>query len=152
MLAWWTQSAHEDEMGSGQWKGPVSLLSHQLLDSHHLASLLLLGLLGLEAALVCRWPQQTCRFRTSHWAQLSCSLVWILVLLELLFLLHSKLLHPRPQAAPSVTQDSHSVPLIPPPSLPAFSLCLRTTLWLGNLWLHYAVLYSKPQRRKSSFH
>ncbi|KAM3612459.1 uncharacterized protein V6R79_008535 [Siganus canaliculatus] len=60
--------------GSGISLGPmkeaVNLLCQQLLDAHHLASLLLLGLLGLEATLVSRWPLQTRRFRTSRWAQM----------------------------------------------------------------------------------
>lgn len=143
------------EEGSVQWREAVSVLCQQLLVGHHLASLLLLGLLGLEATLVSRWPQQTRRFRTSHWAQLSCSLVWILVLLELALSLNSKLLqHPRPQTYTSTIQDSHSTPLglMPPPSIPAFSVCLRRTLWLLNVWLHYVVLYSKPQKRQSFFH
>lgn len=80
------------------WRDAVSVLCQQLLDAHHLASLLLLGLLGLEATLVSRWPLQTRRFRTSHWAQLSCSLVWMLALLELGLSLHSELLQNyRPQ-------------------------------------------------------
>ncbi|XP_042349603.1 uncharacterized protein LOC121948304 [Plectropomus leopardus] len=159
-LVWWMEEAGvETETGLMRerdwWREAVSALSQQLLDAHHLASLLLLALLGLEATLVSRWPQQTRRFRTSHWAQLSCSLVWIIVLLELLFLLHSKLFQDsRPQTYSSTIHNSHSssLGLEPLPSLPAFSSCLRRMLWLVNLWMHYAVLYSKPQRRKSSFH
>ncbi|KAF3838028.1 hypothetical protein F7725_009796 [Dissostichus mawsoni] len=144
---WWTEETkiREEEGGGRLW----------LLDAHHLASLLLLGLLGLEATLVSRWPVQTRRFRTSHWAQLSCSLVWTLVLLEMLYSLHSKLLQDSgPQTYFSTEQNSQSVPLglVLLPSLPGFSACLRRTLWLGNLWLHYAVLYVRPQKRKSSFH
>ncbi|XP_040904430.1 uncharacterized protein LOC121188658 [Toxotes jaculatrix] len=160
-LAWWMEDVGcEVEMGlmknggSIWWREAVSVLCQQLLDTHHLASLLLLGLLGLEATLVSRWPQQTRNFRTSHTAQLSCSLVWILVLLELMLSLHSKLLQdPRPQTYSSELQDPQTlhVGLVPPPSLPAFSPCLRRTLWLVNLWLHYAVFNSKTQRRKSSF-
>lgn len=137
------------------WREAVSVLCQQLLDAHHLISLLLLGLLGLEAALVSRCPLQTRRFRTSHWAQLSCSLVWMLALLELGFSLHSKLLqHSRPQTYSSTLQCSKIlyVGVTSPPSVPAFSPCLRQTLWLGNLWLHYVVFHSKPQRRTSSFH
>ncbi|KAL7394679.1 hypothetical protein ABVT39_001999 [Epinephelus coioides] len=165
-LAWWMEEEEEEvgfetEMGhmregsSFWWREAVSALCQQLLDAHHLASLLLLGLLGLEATLVSRWPQQTRRFRTSYWAQLSCSLVWIIVLLELFFSLHSKLLKDsRPQTYSPTLQNpqSSSLGLEPLLSLSAFSYCLRKSLWLVNLWLHYAVLYSKPQRRKSSFH
>eukprot|EP00064_Thunnus_orientalis_P017647 superscaffoldBa00003808_g17732 len=160
-LVCWLLAGREVEMGlmteggSVQWKEAVSVLCQQMIDGHHLASLLLLGLLGMEAMLVSRWPQQTRRFRTSHRAQLSCSLVWILVLLELGLSLNSKLLqHPRPHTNSSTLQDSQSslLGLLPPPSMPAFSFCLRRTLWLLNLWLHYAVLYSKPQKRKSFFH
>lgn len=159
-LAWWMGSGHEDDLGlmmgggSVQWRGAVRVLYHQLLHAHHLASLLLLGLLGLEAMLVSRWPQQTRRFRTSHWAQISCSLVWILVLIELLFLVNSKLQDSSPQDYSSTLQDSESAPpvLVLPTSLPVFSFCLRKTLWLGNVWLHYAIIFSKPQKRKSSFH
>ncbi|GAA6224302.1 uncharacterized protein LOC108882743 [Lates japonicus] len=161
-LAWWMEEVGY-EAGTGLtkkgdsvwWREAVSVLCQQLLDAHHLASLLLLGLLGLEATLVSRWPQQTRSFRTSHWAQLSCSLVWILVLLELIISLHSKLLQDfRLQTYSSTLQDSQTsfMGLVPPPSLPVFAPCLRRTLWLVNLWLHYAVFYSKPQRRKSSFH
>ncbi|XP_024862490.1 uncharacterized protein LOC112450628 [Kryptolebias marmoratus] len=113
----------------------VSVLCQQLLDAHHLASLFLLALLGLEAMLVSRWPQQTRRFRTSHQAQLCCSLVWMLVLLELV----SKLL-----------QDFRRQTNLS--ALPWLSLCLRRMLWLVDSWLHYAVFKFKPQRRRSSFH
>ncbi|XP_033977313.1 uncharacterized protein LOC117475248 [Trematomus bernacchii] len=150
---WWTEETKIRE--EGWWREAVGVLCQQLLDAHHLASLLLLGLLGLEATLVSRWPAQTRRFRTSHWAQLSCSLVWTLVLLEMLYSLHSKLLQDSgPQTYFSTEQNSQSVPLglVLLPSLPGFSACLRRTLWLGNLWLHYAVLYVRPQKRKSSFH
>lgn len=127
------------EDGSAGWRDTVSILCEQLLDAHHLASLLLLGLLGLEATLVSRWPQQTRRFRTSHWAQFGCNLVWIFVLLELVVLVCSKLLQDlRLQGYPS--------------SLPALSLCLRKMLWMVDSWLHYVVLNTKPQRAKSSFH
>lgn len=141
------------EMESCWWREAVDLLSQQLLDAHHLASLLLLGLLGLEAMLVSRWPQQTRRFRTSRWAQLSCSLIWTLVLLELFFSLHLKLFQDsRPQAFPSILQNSQtsSLDLMPHQLLPTFSSRLRKILRVVNLWLHYTVLYNTPQRR--SFH
>ncbi|XP_035861299.1 uncharacterized protein LOC118495899 [Sander lucioperca] len=150
-----TKTGLMEEGESVWWREAVSMFCLQLLDAHHLASLLLLGLLGLEATLVSRWPQQTRRFRTSHWAQLSCSLVWTLVLLELLYLLHSQLLQEsRPQTYFTTLQTSQSSPmgLVPLPSLPGFSSCLRWTLWLVNLWLHYAVFYSRPKKSKSFFH
>nr|XP_040031190.1 uncharacterized protein LOC120818297 [Gasterosteus aculeatus aculeatus] len=131
---------------SACWREALGAFCQRLLDTHHLASLLLLGLLGLEAVLVSRWPQQTLRFRTSHWAQLCCNLVWILVLLELCFSLQ-----------PNCLQDSRSeTPQTSPSSflgvMPDVSSCLRRTLWLVNLWLHYAVLFHRPQKGKSSFH
>ncbi|XP_036933205.1 uncharacterized protein LOC119007551 [Acanthopagrus latus] len=158
-LTWWMKEAGwEIRMGpmkdSGWWREATDLFCLQLLDAHHLASLLLLGLLGLEAMLVSRWPQQTRRFRTSRWAQLSCSLVWMLMLLELLFMLHLKQesrLH-IPYSSTLQNSQTSFLGLVPLPSLSAFSSCLRRTLWLGNLWLHYAVLCSKLQKRKSSFH
>lgn len=149
-VIWTVEMGLMKEGESLWWREAVSVLCQQLLDAHHLASLLLLGLLGLEATLVSRWPQQTRRFRTSHWAQLSCSLVWILVLLELGLSLHSKLLqHSRPQTYSSALQDCKIsyVGVRSPPSP-----CLRQMLWLGNLWLHYVVFHSKPQSRKCSFH
>ncbi|XP_034739754.1 uncharacterized protein LOC117951889 [Etheostoma cragini] len=147
-----TKTGPIEEGESVWWNKAVSMLCLQLLDAHHLASLLLLGLLGLEATLVSRWPQQTRRFRTSHWAQLSCSLVWTLVLLELLYLLHSQLLQKsRPQTYFTTLQISQSSPL-GLPSLPGFSSCLRRTLWLVNLWLHYAVFHSRSKKTKSFFH
>ncbi|XP_034546405.1 uncharacterized protein LOC117817750 [Notolabrus celidotus] len=161
-LNWWMEEAGFEiqtglmKEGASAWRREaVSTFCEQLLDAHHLASLLLLGLVGLEATLVSRWPQQTRRFRTSHWAQLSCRLVWILVLTELLFLLHSKLLHnPSPQTYPSTEENPQTLSLGPVPliSLPAFSPCLRRTLWLLNLRLHYVFLRGKPKRRKSSYH
>ncbi|XP_078810525.1 uncharacterized protein LOC144994933 isoform X2 [Oryzias latipes] len=117
----------------------VRLLSQQLLESHHLASLLLLGLLGLEAVLVSRWPQQTRRFRTSLWAQLGCRVVWTLVLLEFTLLLHLRLLQTL----------RHQVY---PPTLPAPSLFLRWMLWMLNSWLLRVFLNNKPQRRRSLSH
>ncbi|XP_029966450.1 uncharacterized protein LOC115402129 isoform X2 [Salarias fasciatus] len=140
----------------GRWREAVSALCLQLPDAHHLASLLLLGLLGLEATLVSRWPQQTRRLRTSQWAQLGCALVWMLVLLELVCLLQAELLQDsRPQAGVSVLQNSPqtgSLGPVTPQALPAFSLTLRGTLWTVNSWMHYTVFNSKPQRRRSSFH
>uniref|UniRef100_A0A3Q3MLZ9 G-protein coupled receptors family 1 profile domain-containing protein n=1 Tax=Mastacembelus armatus TaxID=205130 RepID=A0A3Q3MLZ9_9TELE len=158
-LAWWmAEEGCELEMGlrkegeSLWWREAVSVLSEQLLDAHHLASLLLLGLLGLEATLVLRWPQQTLRFRTSHWAQLSCSLVWTLVLTELMLSFHSKiLLDSRPQTSTQGSQIFYES-LESPLSLPPYFPCLRRTLWLVNLWLHYVAFCNKPQRRKSSYH
>lgn len=134
------------------WRETVSVLCQQLLDAHHLVSLLLLGLLGLEATLVSRWPQQTRKVRTSQWAQFTCTLVWTLVLLELMLSLHFKILHKsRLQTFSSKLhnpQTSHGS-LGPLPSLPTFSPCLRKILWLVNLWLQYAVLQYKAQKRKS---
>ncbi|XP_030595960.1 uncharacterized protein LOC115787406 [Archocentrus centrarchus] len=140
---------------SDWWKEATNVLCHQLLDAHQLASLLLLGLLGLEATLVSRWPVQTRRFRTSRWAQLSCCLLWILVLLELMSLLHSKSLQDfRLHMHPSAFQGAQisSLGMVPPPSLPTFSLYLRKALWLVNSWLHYAIFYGQPLRKKSSYH
>ncbi|XP_030001794.1 uncharacterized protein LOC115427395 [Sphaeramia orbicularis] len=146
----------EADVDESVWyKEAVSLLGQQLLDAHHLASLLLLGLLGLEAMLVLRWPLQTRTIRTSHWAQFSCSLVWVFVLLELLLMFSSKLLQDsQPQMYPITLQNPQSSPhgLVDPASLTAFSFCPRRILWLINLWLHYNVIYSKPPKRKSSFH
>lgn len=115
------------------------LLSQQLLEAHHLASLLLLGLLGLEAMLVSRWPLQTRRFRTSQWAKLCCSLLWAFVLLELVSLLLSKLFG-------DIKQQQYLS------TLPVVSLCMRRVLWITNSWIHYAVFSFKPPRGKSSFH
>lgn len=132
------------------WREAAKVLCHQLLDAHQLASLLLLGLLGLEATLVSRWPQQTRRFRTSRWAQLSCRLAWMLVLLELTSLLHFKTLQDfRLQTYPSAF---HRPGIMLPPSLPTLSCYLRKMLWLVNSWLHYAIFYGQPQRRKSCYH
>ncbi|TMS17713.1 hypothetical protein E3U43_001782 [Larimichthys crocea] len=153
-LIWWTEEAgYEIKVWGSVWpREAVSMLCQQLLDAHHLASLLLLGLLGLEATLVSRWPQQTRRYRTSRWAQLSCNLVWILVLLELWFSLHLKLSQESKHQTYSSTLQNSQTSFLDLSSLPALSSFLRRTLWLVNLWLHYAVLYSRPQKRKSFFH
>ncbi|XP_008417893.1 uncharacterized protein LOC103470944 isoform X2 [Poecilia reticulata] len=100
----------EEEAGTSR---ALSALSEQLLEAHHLASLLLLGLLGLEATLLAHWPLQTRRFRTSQWARLCCRLTWGLVLLELVCLLHARL---------SERQTYLS-------TLPVVSLGLRKMLW-----------------------
>ncbi|XP_024139896.1 uncharacterized protein LOC112153747 isoform X2 [Oryzias melastigma] len=115
----------------------VRSLCQQLLESHYLASLLLLGLLGLEAALVSRWPQQTRRFRTSLWAQFSCRMVWTLVLLEFTLLLHSRLLEIFRQQ-------------VFPPTLPGASLFLRWMLWMLNSWLLHVVFNNELQKRSLS--
>ncbi|XP_032411475.1 uncharacterized protein LOC116714830 [Xiphophorus hellerii] len=125
--------AEEEEAGASR---ALSALSEQLLEAHRLASLLLLGLLGLEATLLSHWPLQTRRFRTSQWARLCCSLTWGLVLLELVCLLHARL---------SERQTYLS-------TLPAVSLSLRKVLWFVNSWMHYAIYRFRPQRRTSSFH
>ncbi|XP_054890445.1 uncharacterized protein LOC129362752 [Poeciliopsis prolifica] len=114
----------------------LSALSEQLLEAHHLASLLLLGLLGLEVTLLSHWPLQTRRFRTSQWARLCCSLTWGLVLLELVSLLHARLFEQQTYLS----------------TLPVVSLSLRKMLWFVNSWMHYSAYSFKPQRRKSSFH
>lgn len=147
-LLQWTGSGSGSVSGLW-WTDAVSVLCQQLLDAHQLVSLLLLGMLGLEATLVSHWPQQTRHLRTSRRAQLSCRLVWTSALLELLVSLNSK--H---QTLSAALANSSSVPLSPTPSLPAadFSALLRRTLWLVNLWLHYTVLQRKPQRTKEFFH
>ncbi|XP_072289963.1 uncharacterized protein [Eucyclogobius newberryi] len=119
-------------------KKALIVLSNHLLDAHLLASLFFLGFLGLEAILVSRWPLQTRGIRTSHRAQLGCSLVWALVLIELVIVTFSKI--PDAQSPPSIL------------SLETLSFCLRRVLWLCDLWLHYNIIYNKPQKRKSSFH
>lgn len=156
LLRWMLQLGltlqHWTGPGSGSglwWTDAVSVVCQRLLDAHQLVSLLLLGLLGLEATLVSHWPLQTRHLRTSRRAQLSCRLVWTSALLELLVSLNSK--HQTWSAA---LGNSSSVTLSSAPSLPAadFSALLRTTLWLTNLWLHYTLLQSKPHKRKESFH
>ncbi|XP_061582352.1 uncharacterized protein LOC133447645 [Cololabis saira] len=132
-------SSHARREGSVWCRDTASILCQQLLDAHQLISLLLLGLLGLEAMLVQRWPLQTRRIRTSHWTRLSCNLVWILVLLELVFQVYSRHLQDFRQQGP-------------PSSLPGISVCLKRMLWMVNSWLHYTVFNSKPRRTKSSFH
>ncbi|KAL6117970.1 uncharacterized protein ACO6RY_15657 [Pungitius sinensis] len=152
-LAWWMEEAccvtglMEE---SACWRKALGAFCQRLLDTHHLASLLLLGLLGLEAVLVSRWPQQTLRFRTSHWAQLCCNLVWILVVLELWFSLHSNCLHDSRSETNSATPQTSQSSFLG--VMPDVSSALRRTLWIGNVWLHYAVLFHRPQKRKSSFH
>ncbi|XP_041653863.1 uncharacterized protein LOC121516578 [Cheilinus undulatus] len=162
-LTWWWREEESFEIKIGLmkergpiwWKEAVSVLCQQLLDAHHLASLLLLGLLGLEAMLVSNWPQQTRRFRTSHWAQLSCRLVWGLVMLELIFVLRSEVLQDSRTQTDSSTPENTQNFLFGRlflTSLPGLSSCLRRTLWLLNLRLHYIFLYDKPKKRSSSFH
>ncbi|KAM8909294.1 uncharacterized protein AB9W97_006203 isoform 1-T2 [Spinachia spinachia] len=136
--------------GSACWREALGAFCQRLLDTHHLASLLLLGLLGLEAVLVSRWPQQTVRFRTSHWAQLCCNLVWVLVLLELWFSLHSNCLQDSRSETNSTTPQTSQSSFLG--VLPDVSSSLRRTLWLLNLWLHYAVLFRRPEKSKSFFH
>ncbi|KAJ3587784.1 hypothetical protein NHX12_011380 [Muraenolepis orangiensis] len=133
----------------GWWSGTVPcMLAERLLDTHLLASLLLLGLLGLEGALVSRWPLQTRRLRTAQYAQLSCCLVWLLVLLELLVVAVD--VGWMAGVKPDIYQtDSVSYA---PLALPNSSIYLRRTLWLGNVWLHYFVIYCRPPRRASCFH
>ncbi|XP_005460555.1 uncharacterized protein LOC100690875 isoform X2 [Oreochromis niloticus] len=149
-VGWKAEVSFMKEGKSVWWREAAKVLCHQLLDAHQLASLLLLGLLGLEATLVSRWPQQTRKFRTSRWAQLSCRLAWMLVLLELTSLLHFKTLQDfRLQMYPSAF---HRPGIMLPPSLPTLSCYLRKMLWLVNSWLHYAIFYGQPQRRKSCYH
>ncbi|CAL9707347.1 unnamed protein product [Knipowitschia caucasica] len=114
------------------------IVSNHLLDTHLLASLCFLGFLGLEATLVSRWPLQTRAVRTSQWAQLGCTLVWVLVLLEVLFVMFAKI--PRPQSEPSFF------------TIETLSFCLRRVLWLCDVWLHYNIMNYRPQKRRSSFH
>lgn len=93
-------------LGKALWRPEaLCVLCQELLDAHHLASLLLLGLLGLEAVLVSRWPLQTRRLRTAHSARLACTLVWTLVLFKLLVLQASQLHH---------SLVPHSADLTPP--------------------------------------
>lgn len=146
------------ELGLGK---AVCMLCQELLDAHHLASLLLLALLGLEATLVSRWPLQTRRVRTSHFARLACTFVWVLVLLEPLVLqvcwLYQAL---RPHSGPSPGSETGSLdlavdlPACTAMARPLYTVLsyLRGVLWLVNAWIQYEVLYNKPQRKKSCFH
>lgn len=143
-LAQWTDAGS----GSGLWwTDAISVLCQQLLDAHQLVSLLLLGLMGLEAMLVTHWAQQTRNLRTSRRAKLSCRLVWTSALLELLLSLKSK--YQTLAFANSPPVHLSSVPLLPAAD---FSTLLRRTLWLANLWLHYTLLQRKPHKTKESFH
>ncbi|KAJ0050109.1 hypothetical protein NL108_011976 [Boleophthalmus pectinirostris] len=119
-------------------KNAFTIFSNHLLDAHLLASLFFLGFVGLEATMVSRWPLQTRNIRTSHWAQLGCSLVWVLVLSELVLVIFSTI--QNTQTPPSFF------------SLDTLSFCLRRVLWLYDLWVHYNIIYHKPQKRRSSFH
>lgn len=119
-------------------KEALTVISNHLLNAHLLASLLFLGLLGLEATFVLRWPLQTRSIRTSHCARLGCTLVWILVLVELIFVMFSKIQN-TPSASSFFPMDT-------------LSFCIRKVLWLCDLWLHYNIIYYKPRKRKSSFH
>ncbi|KAG7278099.1 hypothetical protein CRUP_029044 [Coryphaenoides rupestris] len=129
---------------------PACSLAERLLDAHLLASLLLLGLLGLEGVLVSRWPLQTRRLRTAQYAQLSCCLVWLLVLLELLVVAVV-----GRRAGATLTTDTQtdeaSVSCVEV-ALPNYSVYLRRALWLGNVWSHYVVIHCRPQRRDHCFH
>ncbi|CAL8357303.1 unnamed protein product [Merluccius merluccius] len=133
------------------WSGAIPrVLAERLLDAHLLASLLLLGLLGLEGLLVSRWPLQTRRLRTAQYAQLSCCLVWLLVLMELLLLVVVDVGW-MAGARPDTETDGVSVSAAL--ALPNSSVYLRRALWLGNVWFHYFhVIYRRPKRRASCFH
>lgn len=138
---------------AGTWLWCWWWLAERLLDAHLLASLLLLGLLGLEGVLVSRWPLQTRGLRTAQYAQLSCCLVWLLVLLELLLLL--LLVDVGRRAGATLTTDTQtdeaSVSCVEL-ALPNPSFYLRRALWLGNVWSHYVVIHCRPQRRDHCFH
>ncbi|XP_046876168.1 uncharacterized protein LOC124467780 [Hypomesus transpacificus] len=156
----------EVEVGLGTQVGFVvqlEMLCQGFLDAHHLASLLLLGMLGLEASLVSHWPLQTRWVRTSYFARLACTFIWVFALLEPLALqacwLYQALgSHAGLQSLP----DSDTGSLGTAAGLQACTVlvlpfhtaltCLRVVLWLANARLHYDVLYNKPQRRKSFFH
>lgn len=120
------------------------MLAERLLDAHLLASLLLLGLLGLEGVLVSRWPLQTRRLRTAQYAQRSCLLVWLLVLLELLALV---VLVDVGERAGAMSMVSYEALALPKPST-----YLRCALWLGNVWSHYLVIQCRTQKRDGCFH
>ncbi|CAL8269568.1 unnamed protein product [Boreogadus saida] len=124
------------------------VLAEKLLDAHLLASLILLGLLGLEGVLVSRWPLQTRGLRTARYAQLSCGLVWVVVLLELL--LPEVDFRWTAGVMPVTRTDDVSVSY--GLALPNSSLYLRKALWVVNVWFHYFAIYCRPQKRDGCFH
>lgn len=138
---------NQEVVGTWCWWSGVVLactLAERLLDAHLLASLLLLGLLGLEGVLVSRWPLQTRRLRTARYAQRSCLLVWLLVLLELLALVVLVDVGERAGATSTVSYEAIA--------LPKPSVYLRYALWLGNVWSHYVVIQCRTQKRDGCFH
>ena len=132
----------------GRSRAVPCLLAEKLLDAHLLASLILLGLLGLEGVLVSRWPLQTRRLRTARYAQLSCALVWVLVLLELLL----PGVDVRWTAGGTPVTWTEDVSVSYGLALPNSSLYLRRALWLVNVWAQYFVIHCRPQKRDGCFH
>lgn len=139
------------------------LMRGLLLEAHHLASLLLLSCMSLEALLVSRWAAESRHVRTAQRARLACALIWTGVALQLCLQMAG---HCCSHDLTSWEVDGETkmdvlVQLIRgfaqvcstlAPLSYALTQGMQAVLWVANTWVLFAVFYSKTQKSKSCFH
>ncbi|XP_062381024.1 uncharacterized protein LOC134069162 [Sardina pilchardus] len=124
-----------------------------LPEAHHLASLLLLSCVSLEALLVSHWAAESRHVRTTHHARLACALIWTGVALQLGLQVVGRCSRDSNSDADGglIGRFLHVCATLAPLSH-ALMQGLQGLLWVGNTWVLYTVFYRKTQKGKSCFH
>lgn len=129
-----------------------------LLDAHHLASLLLLSCVSLEALLVSHWAAESRHVRTVRRARHGSALIWTGVVLQLAVQLvghGAQVGEPEVDGRLNADVDSRvfmQICVTLAPLLYTVKQGLLALLWLMNTWVLFTVFYRKPQKGKSCYH
>ncbi|KAG5263679.1 hypothetical protein AALO_G00267440 [Alosa alosa] len=132
-----------------------------LLEAHHLASLLLLSCVSLEALLVSHWAAESRHVRTAHHAGLVCTLIWTGVALQLGLQIVGCCSRDSNLEADEGSKSDMDGGLIRcflqicatlAPLSHVLMQGLQALLWVANTWVLYKVFYRKTQKGKSCFH
>lgn len=133
-----------------------------LLEAHHLASLLLLSCMSLEALLVSRWAAESRHVRTAQRARLACTLIWTGVALQQGLHMAGRCCSQEPwEVDPWETKWDVLGRLIGgfvqvcstlAPLSYALTQGVQAVLWVMNTWVLLTVFYGKNQKSKSCFH
>lgn len=148
----------------------VAWMKEGLLDAHHLASMLLLSCVSLEALLVSRWASESRHLRTVRSARHGSAIIWTGVALQLGVQLVG---HWVQQLGAEVMVDGGGsnvadvgewrlewrvfmqicVTLLSPSLMCAVKQGLLALLWMMNTWVLFTVFYRRPQKKgKSCYH
>lgn len=139
------------------------LMQGLLLEAHHLASLLLLSCVSLEALLVSRWAAESRHVRTAQHARLACVLIWTGVALQLCLQMAGQCFL---QVSTSWEVDGKTKSDVFRQLIGGFAqVCstlaplsyalvqvMQALLWVANTWVLFTVFYRKTPKSKSCFH